>query len=149
MVFATGALIPLEVRHVWHRPSVAAITILVVNCFIVWFLYRILRRDAEKRRHPFVETGNRARRLNLLRLNTETSQFSHCSFHRQANDISKRAIDPFYDLGTNLLGSISACFIQRIYFQPGMLELYYSLGCGIARLRFRRRPPFVLLRAGK
>ena len=51
MVFATGALIPLEVRHVWHRPSVAAITILVVNCFIVWFLYRILRRDAEKRRH--------------------------------------------------------------------------------------------------
>jgi uncharacterized membrane protein (DUF2068 family) len=50
MVFATGALIPLEIRHVWHRPSVAAITILVVNCFIVWFLYRILRRDAEKRR---------------------------------------------------------------------------------------------------
>jgi uncharacterized membrane protein (DUF2068 family) len=50
MVFATGALIPLEVRHVWHRPSVTAITILVVNCFIVWFLYRILRRDAEKRR---------------------------------------------------------------------------------------------------
>lgn len=51
MVFATGALIPLEIRHVWHRPSVAAVTILVVNCFIVWFLYRILRRDAKKRRH--------------------------------------------------------------------------------------------------
>ena len=49
MVFATGALIPLEVRHVWYRPSVAAITILIVNCFIVWFLYRILKRDAEKR----------------------------------------------------------------------------------------------------
>ena len=45
MVFATGALIPLEVRHVWHRPTAAAIIILVVNCFIVWFLYRILRRD--------------------------------------------------------------------------------------------------------
>jgi uncharacterized membrane protein (DUF2068 family) len=48
MVFATGALIPLEVRHIWHRPSPAAIIILLVNCFIVWFLYRILRRDAER-----------------------------------------------------------------------------------------------------
>jgi uncharacterized membrane protein (DUF2068 family) len=52
MVFATGALIPLEVRHVWYRPSVAAITILIVNCFIVWFLYRILKRDAQKRHVP-------------------------------------------------------------------------------------------------
>ncbi len=52
MVFATGALIPLEIRHIWYRPSAAAIITLVVNCFIVWFLYRILRRDAEKRRHP-------------------------------------------------------------------------------------------------
>ena len=51
MVFATGALIPLEVRHIWYRPSVAAIVVLVVNCFIVWFLYRTLQRDAEKRRH--------------------------------------------------------------------------------------------------
>jgi uncharacterized membrane protein (DUF2068 family) len=52
MVFATGALIPLEVRHVWHRPTLPAIVILVVNCFIVWFLYRILRRDAERRHIP-------------------------------------------------------------------------------------------------
>lgn len=52
MVFATGALIPLEVRHVWHRPSLPAIIILVVNCFIVWFLYRILRRDAARRHAP-------------------------------------------------------------------------------------------------
>lgn len=50
MVFATGALIPLEVRHIWHRPTPAAIIILIVNCFIVWFLYRILRRDAERHR---------------------------------------------------------------------------------------------------
>jgi uncharacterized membrane protein (DUF2068 family) len=46
MVFATAALIPLEVRHIWHRPSVAAVIILVVNCFIVWFLYRVLKRDS-------------------------------------------------------------------------------------------------------
>jgi len=52
MVFATGALIPLEVRHIWHRPTAAAIIILIVNCFIVWFLYRILRRDAERHRVP-------------------------------------------------------------------------------------------------
>ena len=45
MVFATAALIPIEVRHIWHRPSLAAVIILVVNCFIVWFLYRVLKRE--------------------------------------------------------------------------------------------------------
>jgi uncharacterized membrane protein (DUF2068 family) len=47
MIFATGALIPLEVRHLWHRPSMAALLILLANCFIVWFLYRVLKRDKE------------------------------------------------------------------------------------------------------
>lgn len=50
MVFATAGLIPLEIRHLWHKPSVAATIILVVNCFIVWFLYAVLRR--EKRHSP-------------------------------------------------------------------------------------------------
>ena len=45
MVFATGALIPLEVRHIYHRPSIAAVAILLINCFIVWFLYRVLKRE--------------------------------------------------------------------------------------------------------
>jgi uncharacterized membrane protein (DUF2068 family) len=45
MIFATAALIPLEVRHIWHRPSLAAFLILLANCFIVWFLYRVLKRD--------------------------------------------------------------------------------------------------------
>ena len=62
MVFATGALIPLEVRHIWHRPTVAAMVVLLVNCFIVWFLYRTLQRDAGKNRHvsaqPEVERAN-------------------------------------------------------------------------------------------
>src|SRR5213595_1807811 len=44
MIFATAALIPLEMRHIWHRPSLAAALILIVNCFIVWFLYFVLRR---------------------------------------------------------------------------------------------------------
>jgi uncharacterized membrane protein (DUF2068 family) len=50
MIFATGALIPLEVRHLWHRPSVAALLILLANCFIVWFLYRVLKRDKAEAR---------------------------------------------------------------------------------------------------
>jgi uncharacterized membrane protein (DUF2068 family) len=48
MVFVTATFIPLEVRHIWHRPSLAAIIILVMNCFIVWFLIRVLRRDPEE-----------------------------------------------------------------------------------------------------
>jgi uncharacterized membrane protein (DUF2068 family) len=45
MIFATAAFIPLEVRHIWKHPSVAAFLILAANCFIVWFLYRVLKRD--------------------------------------------------------------------------------------------------------
>ncbi len=47
MIFATAALIPLEIRHIWHRPTLAAFVILAVNVFIVWFLYRVLKRDPE------------------------------------------------------------------------------------------------------
>ncbi len=45
MIFATATLIPLEVRHLWHRPGLVPALILVANCFIVWFLYRVLKRD--------------------------------------------------------------------------------------------------------
>ena len=45
MVFATAALIPLELRHVFHRPTIGAGIILAANCFIVWFLYRVLKRE--------------------------------------------------------------------------------------------------------
>ena len=50
MIFATGALIPLEIRHFWHRLSthnaiLAPLILLLVNCFIVWFLYLVLKRD--------------------------------------------------------------------------------------------------------
>ncbi len=49
MVFATAILIPFEVRHVWYHSGAVSILILAVNCFIVWFLYRVLRR--ERREH--------------------------------------------------------------------------------------------------
>jgi uncharacterized membrane protein (DUF2068 family) len=60
MICATGALIPVEVRHLWHRPGLAALLILLANCFIVWFLYLVLKRGkAEVRvehRPELVET---------------------------------------------------------------------------------------------
>ena len=48
MIFATAALIPIEARHLWHRPGLVGALILLVNCFIVWFLYRVLKRDKAK-----------------------------------------------------------------------------------------------------
>jgi len=61
MISATGALIPLEVRHLWHHPTIASLLILLANCFIVWFLYLVLKRDkAEVHAAPrkeLVETG--------------------------------------------------------------------------------------------
>ena len=45
MVFATATLIPFEVRHIYHHPSAAGFIVLAVNCFIVWFLFRVLKRE--------------------------------------------------------------------------------------------------------
>jgi uncharacterized membrane protein (DUF2068 family) len=49
MVFATATLIPFEVRHVWLHPGAVAFIILAANCFIVWFLYRVLRRERREK----------------------------------------------------------------------------------------------------
>ena len=51
MIFATAGLIPVEVRHLWHRPGLAGALILLANCFIVWFLYLVLKRDKARARH--------------------------------------------------------------------------------------------------
>jgi uncharacterized membrane protein (DUF2068 family) len=60
MIFATAALIPFEIRHIWHRPGFVGVLILLANCFIVWFLYRVLKRDKPKpqvaRSRELVET---------------------------------------------------------------------------------------------
>jgi len=48
VIFATAALIPIEARHLLHRPGLVSALILLVNCFIVWFLYRVLKRDKTK-----------------------------------------------------------------------------------------------------
>ena len=65
MICATGALIPLEVRHLWHqlmshRSFLPATIILLVNCFIVWFLWLVLKREKPvphvERKPELVET---------------------------------------------------------------------------------------------
>ena len=48
MIFATATLIPIEIRHLWHHPGLVGVLILLANCFIVWFLYRVLKRDKAK-----------------------------------------------------------------------------------------------------
>jgi uncharacterized membrane protein (DUF2068 family) len=52
MVIATSALIPLEIHHLFVKPSFTALTILLVNCFIVWFLYRVLKWERPHRVAP-------------------------------------------------------------------------------------------------
>lgn len=52
MVFATATLIPFEIRHVWTHPGLVACLILVANCAIVWFLYRVLRKEQRERSAP-------------------------------------------------------------------------------------------------
>jgi uncharacterized membrane protein (DUF2068 family) len=44
MIFATSAFIPIEVRHLLYRPDISSLLILLANCFVVWFLYLVLRR---------------------------------------------------------------------------------------------------------
>ena len=50
MVVATAAFIPFEVRHAWFHPGLVVILILLLNCFIVWFVYRVLRRERQEGR---------------------------------------------------------------------------------------------------
>src|SRR5436189_1843228 len=61
MIFATAGLIPIELRHLWHRPGLVGAVILLANCFIVWFLYRVLKRDRPEGQiapeRELVETG--------------------------------------------------------------------------------------------
>src|SRR5438445_11240187 len=52
MIFATAALIPIEVRHLWHEPGLVGALILLANCFIVWFLYLVLKRDKPRAHTP-------------------------------------------------------------------------------------------------
>lgn len=59
MIFATAALIPLELRHIWHHPSPPGFLLFLANCFIVWFLYRVLKRDktvAQMKEPELIET---------------------------------------------------------------------------------------------
>src|ERR1051325_10841474 len=52
MIFATAVWIPVELRHVWHHPGLIGVCILLANCFIVWFLALVLKRDKTKLHSP-------------------------------------------------------------------------------------------------
>jgi uncharacterized membrane protein (DUF2068 family) len=43
MVLATASLIPIEVYHLFHKFTWFKIGVIIVNCFIVWYLYRTLQ----------------------------------------------------------------------------------------------------------
>lgn len=45
LVLATATLVPFEIRHAIFHPGAVVFIILAVNCFIVWYLYRVLQRE--------------------------------------------------------------------------------------------------------
>jgi uncharacterized membrane protein (DUF2068 family) len=45
IIFECAAFIPIELHHLWHRPGLVSALILLANCLIVWFLYRVLKLD--------------------------------------------------------------------------------------------------------
>jgi len=51
LVLATATLIPFEIRHAVLHPGAVVLIILAVNCFIVWYLYRVLRRERREASH--------------------------------------------------------------------------------------------------
>lgn len=44
MVVASAGLIPFEIYHMWHKPSVTKVVIILCNIALVWYLYRILKK---------------------------------------------------------------------------------------------------------
>lgn len=49
MVIGTSSLIPFEVYHFWHKPSIVKVGIILLNCFIVWYLAQTLQKKRQKR----------------------------------------------------------------------------------------------------
>jgi len=46
MLVECAVLIPIELHHLWDRPGFVGALILLANCFILWFLYIVLKRDS-------------------------------------------------------------------------------------------------------
>ena len=112
MVFATGALIPLEIRHIYYRPSFAAVIILAANCFIVWFLYR----GVETRARTSLRRLRRklwSRRVN--RAKSKSREHFGGAFHRQTDHIRKRAFHRCDNTSASSLRGVGASFVDRIH----------------------------------
>lgn len=50
MVVATAGLVPLEVYHFFHRPTLTKAFIIIANSLIVWYLYRTLKQSEDHHR---------------------------------------------------------------------------------------------------
>ena len=113
MVFATGALIPFEVRHVYHRPSIGGFVILAANCFIVWFLYRVLKRE----KHHTSRWSWPLSEFQIAARDSKCAKNARSLFHRQTDDVAVRSFDSLDDFHAMTLRGVRACLIERIYFR--------------------------------
>ena len=91
--------------------------ILAVNCFIVWFVYRVLRRQnrgtdfarARRKRPPPGSLGAKTPRVNA-----EASQRCTGFFQRKTDDTAARTNDARNAGAPGSLGGIGPGFIERV-----------------------------------
>jgi len=49
IVISTASLIPVEVYHFFHKPSILRFLIIIINAIIAIYLYRVLRKKETKK----------------------------------------------------------------------------------------------------
>lgn len=47
MVVATASLIPLEIYHLVHKPTIVKVMVILANSAIVWYLWRTLHKKTD------------------------------------------------------------------------------------------------------
>ncbi len=52
MVIASASLLPLEIYHLAHKFTVFKVFVILINCFIVWYLYRTLKNGSHHQTIP-------------------------------------------------------------------------------------------------
>ncbi|MCU0424730.1 MAG: DUF2127 domain-containing protein [Candidatus Kapabacteria bacterium] len=57
MVVATAALIPLEIYHFTHKPTIVKFCVILANSAIVWYLWRTLHKKEAAEKEVSKRTG--------------------------------------------------------------------------------------------
>ena len=114
MIFATSAFIPIELRHIWHRPSLASVLILLANGFIVWFLYSVLRREKTQAASPSAARTGGDPLGGQNRADTELAERGRRLFHGQAHHVRERTPNLENDVRPGILGGVGSRFVERI-----------------------------------